>query len=99
MLRNDEQARTRLCLDELAEVSRHGPLVVCHEDAAIARGTGKDCGVIEPSQPCRRGGPKSMAGARLITADRIIWFRSASAWKRIAIQRVSGVCFFASASF
>ena len=99
MLRNDEQARTTLCLNELAEMSRHGPLVVGHKDATIARGTGKDFGVIEPSQPCRRAVLKSIVGARLSTADRMIWFRSASAWKRIAIQRLSEVCFLASAIF
>jgi hypothetical protein len=52
-----------LCLNELAEVSRHGPLVVGHENAAIARGTGKDFGVIESSQPCRRGGPEVDGGS------------------------------------
>ena len=42
---------------------------------------------------------KSTAGRRLATADTMTWFRSASAWTRIAIQRVSGVCFLASVSF
>ncbi|HUE88365.1 MAG TPA: GIY-YIG nuclease family protein [Vicinamibacterales bacterium] len=42
MLRSDDQARTVLRLHELTEVSRHRPLVVRNQDAAIECGDGKD---------------------------------------------------------
>lgn len=53
MLRNDEKPRTALCPHELPEVSRHGRLIVPHEDAAIARCTG-NC------LPGRLGWPSSL---------------------------------------
>jgi hypothetical protein len=99
VLRNNEQTRTGLRLNELTEVSRHGRLVVSHEDAAIACGARKDFLIGEGGRPAAVAVLKSISGTRLSTADTMIWLRSASAWKRIAIQRVSGVCFLASASF
>ena len=54
MLRNDEESRTALCSHELPEVSRHGRLVVRHEDAAIACRKGKDFSVVQARQTgCR----------------------------------------------
>lgn len=54
MLRNDEKPRITLHPHELPEVSRHGRLVMRHEDAAIACGTGKHFLVGEACQPCCR---------------------------------------------
>ena len=99
MLRNDEKPRTALCPHEFPEVSRHGCLIVRHEDAAIACRTDKDFPVVEAGQPAAVAVLKSMAGTRLNTDDAMNWFKSASAWKRIGIQLVSGVCFLASESF
>ena len=79
MLRNHDQARTVLRSHELAEVSRHGRLVMRDDDAAIACGQGEHVVVVEAGQAPCRGGFEVDGGTRLRTAATMIWFRSASA--------------------
>jgi hypothetical protein len=78
---------------------RHRRLIVRDQNASVACGERKNFLIAQSREAGGRGGSKINGRYPFTTADTMTWFRSASAWNRIGIQRVSGVFFFASVSF